>query len=40
MSKEKFILAWGALGSSWGINKAMAKSMPIANIHGTLTTEK
>jgi len=23
--KEKFIQAWGALGSSWGINKAMAQ---------------
>ena len=23
--KEKFIQAWGTLGSSWGINKAMAQ---------------
>ena len=24
-AKQKFIQAWGALGSSWGINKAMAQ---------------
>jgi len=24
-AKEEFILAWGTLGSSWGINKAMAQ---------------
>jgi DNA-binding transcriptional regulator GbsR (MarR family) len=23
--KKKFIQAWGTLGSSWGINKAMAQ---------------
>ena len=32
--KEKFIQAWGALGSSWGINKAMAQ------IHALLLISK
>ena len=32
--KEKFIQAWGALGTSWGINKAMAQ------IHALLIISK
>ena len=33
-AKQKFIQAWGTLGSSWGINKAMAQ------IHALLLISK
>jgi DNA-binding transcriptional regulator GbsR (MarR family) len=39
-AKQKFIQAWGTLGSNWGINKAMAQIHALLLLsHDPLTTE-
>jgi DNA-binding transcriptional regulator GbsR (MarR family) len=40
-SKEEFIQVWGALGTNWGINKAMAQihALLLATVHPLTTDE-